>query len=313
MSPPRRLPPLAALRAFEAAARHLSFTRAADELHVTQAAVSHQIRQLEEDLGVRLFRRLSRALRLTEEGQLLAPFLRDGFALLLAGVDRVRSAAQGGVLTVTAAPSFAASWLVPRLVQFQRRHPEIEVRLVSTMRKLDLLREGIDVGIRYGRGGWPGLFAERLMTDDLFPVCAPGLLDGVGSGPHALASVQLLHVQAFPDDWPRWLTAAGVGEVDAERGSWFDTAGAAYEAAAAGLGVAMGRRQLVADALAAGRLLAPFATALPAEVAYYLVLPPEHRGIARVEAFCAWLREAAGAQPATDADVRPLEAAPVGR
>ncbi len=305
MSPSRRLPPLAALRAFEAAARHLSFTRAAEELHVTQAAVSHQIRQLEEDLGVRLFRRLSRALRLTEAGQLLAPFLQDGFALLHAGVDRVRSAAQGSVLTVTAPPSFAASWLVPRLVQFQRRHPGIEVRLVSTMRKLDLFREGIDVGVRYGRGAWPGLIAERLMTDDLFPVCAPGLLDETGGGPPALSSVQLLHVQAFPDDWPRWLAATGVGSVDAERGSWFDTAGAAYEAAAAGLGVAMGRRQLVADALADGRLVAPFATALPAEVAYYLVLPPEHRGIARIEAFCSWLRDAAGVSPAIDREIRP--------
>lgn len=302
MSPARRLPPLAALRAFDAAARHLSFTRAAEELHVTQAAVSHQIRQLEADLGVRLFRRLSRALRLTEEGQLLAPFLRDGFALLVAGVDRVRSATQGGALTVTAPPSFAASWLVPRLVEFQRRHPEIEVRLVSTMRKVDLLREGIDVGIRYGRGDWPGLQAERLMSDELFPVCAPSLRDFAGPQPDRLAAVQLLHVQLFPDDWRRWLAAAGVAGVDPERGSWFDTADGAYAAAAAGLGVAMGRRQLVAEALAAGRLVAPFATELPADVAYYLIVPPEHRGLARIEAFRAWLREAASAAPGPQAD-----------
>lgn len=299
MGASRRLPPLGALRAFEAAARHLSFTRAAEELHVTQAAISHQIRQLEEDLEVRLFRRLNRALRLTEEGQLLAPLLRDGFALLIAGVDRVRSAAQGGVLTVTAPPSFAASWLVPRLVAFQRLRPDIEVRLLSTMRKVDLLREGVDLGIRYGRGDWPGLLTERLMTDELFPVCAPAVRERGLCDPAQLAAVQLLHVQTFPDDWRRWLAAAGVHDLDPERGSWFDTASAAYEAAAAGLGVAMGRRQLVGDALAAGRLVVPFAIELPADVAYYIVLPPEHRGLAKVEAFCAWLR----AESATGAPI----------
>lgn len=287
MSPPAgRLPPLGALRAFEAAARHLSFTRAADELHVTQAAISHQIRQLEDDLGSRLFVRLNRALRLTDDGRALLPFVRDGFAQLRAGIDRLRAAGRGGVLTLTAPPSFAASWLVPRLGRFQAAHPGLEVRLHTSTRMVDFRREGIDAGIRYGRGTWPSLATVRLLADDLFPVCAPALRD---QARRDLAGVPLLHVQNFPDDWRRWLAAAGIEGVDPERGSWLDSAALAYEAAASGLGVAMGRSNLVADAIAAGRLVAPFGVELPADVAYYLVCPPESAGLAKVVAFRDWL------------------------
>jgi LysR family glycine cleavage system transcriptional activator len=288
MTPPTaRLPPLGALRAFETAARHLSFTAAAAELHVTQAAISHQIRQLEEDLGLRLFVRLNRALRLTEEGRTLLPFVRDGFSQIRAGVERLRAAGRGGVLTLTAPPSFAASWLVPRLVRFQASHPGLEVRLQTSMRLVDLAREGIDAGIRYGRGAWPGLAAERLFSDELFPVCAPGLVE---TARRDLATLQLLHIESFPDDWRRWLAAAGIGGVDAEKGSWFDAAALAYEAAASGLGVAIGRSHLVAAAIEAGKLVAPFGVELPAEVAYYLVHPPESASLAKVATFRAWLR-----------------------
>jgi LysR family glycine cleavage system transcriptional activator len=295
--PEGRLPPLGALRAFEAAARHLSFTRAAAELHVTQAAISHQIRLLEEAVGLRLFVRLNRSLRLTDEGRALLPFVRDGFAQLRAGVDRLRAAGRSGVLTLTAPPSFAASWLVPRLVRFQAAHPEVEVRLQTSMRLVDFAREGIDAGIRYGRGSWPGLLAQRLLSEDLFPVCAPGLLR---EGRLDLTSVQLLHVETFPDDWRRWLAVAGIGGVDPERGSWFDAAALAHEAAANGLGVAMGRRHLVAAAIDAGRLVAPFGVELPADVAYFFVCPPERAGLAKVVTFRDWLlaevAQAAGAK-----------------
>jgi LysR family glycine cleavage system transcriptional activator len=287
MTPPiARLPPLGALRAFEAAARHLSFTAAAGELHVTQAAISHQVRQLEEDLGLRLFVRLNRALRLTEDGRTLLPFVRDGFSQIRAGVERLRAAGRGGVLTLTAPPSFAASWLVPRLVRFQASHPGLEVRLQTSMRLVDLAREGIDAGIRYGRGMWPGLVAERLFSDELFPVCAPGLVETARRG---LAALQLLHIQSFPDDWRRWLAAAGIGGVDPEKGSWLDSATLAYEAAASGLGVAMGRSRLVAAAIEAGRLAAPFGVELPADIAYFLVFPPDNARLAKLVIFRDWL------------------------
>jgi LysR family glycine cleavage system transcriptional activator len=280
---------LGGLRAFEAAARHLSFTKAAAELHVTQAAISHQIRELEEELGERLFVRLNRALRLSEAGALMLPHVRDGFAQLRQGVERLRELGRGGVLTLTAPPSFAGAWLVPRLRRFQAAHPEIEVHLLAGTRLLDLAREGVDVGIRYGRGNWPGLHVERLLSDDLFPVCNPALAAGLAD-PKDLARLQLLHVENFPDDWRRWLSAAGLGEIDPERGSWFDTVHAVYDAAVSGMGVAMGRPSLVAEFLADGRLVKPFTIELPAEVAYYLVSPPASLASPRVAAFSAWLR-----------------------
>lgn len=287
--PAGRLPSLGGLRAFEAAARHLSFTRAAAELHVTQAAISHQIRELEEELGLRLFVRLNRALRLSEAGALLLPHVRDGFGQLRRGVDRLREIGTRGVLKLTAPPSFAGAWLVPRLHRFQAAHPDIEVHLLAGLRLLDYVREGIDVGIRYGRGNWPGLHVERLLSDDLYPVCSAALAAELAT-PADLARTQLLHIENFPDDWRRWLTAAGVGGVDPERGSWFDTVRNVYDAAASGLGVAMGRPTLMGDLLATGRLVRPFAIELPAEVAYYLVAATPSLGLPKVEAFAGWLR-----------------------
>ncbi|HET6469023.1 MAG TPA: transcriptional regulator GcvA [Geminicoccaceae bacterium] len=286
-----RLPPLGALRAFEAAGRLASFTRAAEELHVTQTAVSHQIRRLEEDLGCRLFRRLTRSLVLTEEGRELLPFVRDGFARLEAGVARVRAQERSGMLTVTAPPSFAGAWRVPRLVRFQARHPEIEVQLLAVPRMVDFAREPVDIGIRYGRGEWPGLTAERLLAEELFPVCAPALRSGPAAirAPEDLARHHLIHVLQFPDDWRRWLSIAGVAGVDPERGPRFDTVTLAYEAAAAGMGVALGRKNVVQEFLASGRLVAPFRVEMPTDAAYYLVWPPEHGTRAKVRAFRDWV------------------------
>ena len=223
-----RLPALSALRTFEAAARHLSFTRAADELHVTQAAVSHQIKALETDLGVSLFRRLNRRLLLTEEGQLLMPSVRRAFDELTAGVERVRERCCGGALTISTTPSVAANWLASRLGRFQALRPEFEIRLMATPRLIDFAREGVDCGIRYGFGNWPDLLAERLFSATLTPVCSPRLLEGPEPlrAPADLARHTLLHAFDDMDDWRLWLRAAGVPEIDPVRGPKFEIAAA---------------------------------------------------------------------------------------
>ena len=175
MSP--RLPPLAALRAFEAAARHLSFTRAADELHVTQTAISHQIRGLEERLGVRLFRRLPRGLVLTEEAQRYLPAVRDAFARLEVATAELLAGRTGGALTASVLPSFAAKWLVPRLGRFRAANPDIDLRISTSLHLVDFAREDVDIGIRMGRGHYPGLRVDRLFGEALIPVCSPALLE----------------------------------------------------------------------------------------------------------------------------------------
>jgi LysR family glycine cleavage system transcriptional activator len=285
-----RLPPLSALRTFEAAARHLSFTRAADELHVTQAAVSHQIKALEADLGVRLFRRLNRSLLLTEDGQLLAPAVRRAFDELAAGVEQVRGRG-GGTLTISTTPSIAANWLAGRLGRFQALRPEFEIRLMATPRLVDFAREGVDCGIRYGFGAWPGLMVDRLFSAALTPVCSPRLLEG----PEPLrefadlARHTLLHALDDMDDWRLWLRAAGVSGVDPQRGPKFESMPLALQAAISGTGVAISRGPLADEALAAGALVRPFDFELPSECAYYFVVPELRAEQPKVQAFRTWL------------------------
>jgi len=295
-----RLPPLNALRTFEAAARHLSFTRAAEELFVTQAAVSHQIRTLEEHLGVPLFRRLNRRLMLTDEGQLLLPSVRQAFDALTAGVERVREQCCGGVLTISTTPSVASNWLASRVGRFQALYPEFELRLTATARLVDFVREGIDCGIRYGFGDWPGLRAERLFAATLRPVASPGLLDGPNPlrRPEDLARHTLIHALDNPDDWRLWLRAAGVAGIDPTRGLKFETMSLALQAAIAGAGVSIGRGQLMAGDLAAGRLVEPFDLQLPDECAYYFVVPELTADQPKVALFRDWLLAEAGASPA---------------
>jgi LysR family glycine cleavage system transcriptional activator len=296
-----RLPPLNALRTFEAAARHLSFTKAAAELFVTQAAVSHQIRTLEEHLGVRLFRRMNRALLLSDEGQALVPAVRDAFDRLSAGVRRVQDLCCGGALNISTTPSFAASWLAGRLVRFQALHPDIELRLGATARLVDFAREGVDCGIRYGDGDWPGLQTARLFRTALMPVCSPALLSGARPlrRPKDLVHHTLLHALDDADDWRLWLRAAGVQEIDPTRGPKFDSVPLVLQAAMNGAGVGISHRQLVEAEVASGRLVAPFDLEIPDECAYYFVAPETSLDQAKVVAFRGWLlQEVHGARPA---------------
>jgi LysR family glycine cleavage system transcriptional activator len=282
------LPPLNALRSFEVAARQLSFTRAAQELHVTQTAVSHQIRVLESHLGVRLFLRLPRRLALTVEGQAYARELGSVFDRIADATLALQAQPRREVLTVTALPSLTARWLVPRLGRFLDAHPRIDLRLLATERTLDFVREAVDIGIRWGYGRWAGLSSEKLMDDECFPVCSPRLLRRRRMTLTDLQRQPLLHDDS-PDGWRRWLRAAGAVGVDAEGGHVFNDANLTLQLAAEGRGVALGRRVLVEEDLASGRLVRPFALSIPSEPSYYLVSSPHTADLPRVRAFRAWL------------------------
>jgi len=299
MSDRGRLPPLNALRAFEAAARHLSFTRAAQELHVTQAAISHQVKALEEHLGMKLFRRLNRALRLTDEGQAYAGELQEAFERIRLATRRLRAEETSAPLTVSVLPSFAARWLVPRLGRFHARHPDADLLIDPSARLADLSRGEVDVAIRYGRGHYPGLATARLLDEELFPVCSPTLLEGGRAlrSPEDLARVPLLHDDDH-GDWIAWLEAAGVGHVDARRGTVFTDSSMLVEAAITGQGVAMARGALATQALRARLLVRPFPQRLATELAYYVVCLPERAAQPKVARFRDWLLEEAAADAA---------------
>ena len=278
-----------ALRAFEAAARHTSFVAAADELAVTPAAVSQQVRQLEQLLGVELFRRLPRGLVLTECGRAALPELPKGFAHLARAVEDMRGGSLAGPLIVSAIPSFAARWLVPRLPGFAQAYPDIDPTLRAELRNVDFTKEDVDLGIRYGGGVYPGLFTRLLLTEEVFPVCAPSLI----SGPRPLRRIEdlrhhtLLHDRQLSSDeptlvWAKWLRDAGIGDIDLARGPGFTDAVMMMDAAARGMGVALGRSALVADDLLTGRLVRPFPMARPADYAYYAVTPEGHERHPRV-------------------------------
>jgi LysR family glycine cleavage system transcriptional activator len=287
----RTLPPLNGLRAFEAAARHMSFTDAAHELNVTQAAISHQVRGLEQRLGLKLFVRRNRSLLLSEAGQAYLPSVRAAFDQLNEATEKLLQKDRGGSLTVTTTTSFAVKWLVPRLGGFQRSHPEIDVRVSTGTSLVDFSREDVDIGIRYGRGHWGTLMAERLVTEDVMPVCAPSLVKGPNGlrKPADLKRFTLLHIGSFTDDWQVWLTAAGIKGIDATRGVSFDFPLAAYQAAMDGLGVALGRQPLVDPDLKAGRLVVPFEFKRSSDFAYYLVYPPEAIRRRKIKAFRDWV------------------------
>jgi LysR family glycine cleavage system transcriptional activator len=288
-----RLPSLNGLRAFEAAARHLSFTVAAAELNVTQTAISHQIRRLEEELGVRLFVRQNRALALTPQARDYLPGVRAAFNDLRLATDRLLRKDNEHVLTVSTLASLAAKWLLPRLSAFQESHPGIDVRITTSTALVDFKSGDVDAAIRYGRGDWPGLHADWLMADQLFPVCSPALLTGKRPlrSPEDLRDHVLLHTSnANADDWRLWLTAAGLpANISRQPGLTFDLILMTVQAALDGIGVAMGRTSYVEADIAKGGLVVPFKITLPANAGFYLVCPEASADTPKLAAFRQWL------------------------
>lgn len=300
----RRLPPLASLRAFEAAARHGSFVAAARELAVTPAAISQQVRLLEADLGVVLFKRLPRGLVLTAAGHAALPDLREGFDRLHRGVAAARAGELSGPLRVSVLASFGTRWLLPRLPDFTAAFPEIELVVTAEARRVDPAREAVDVGIRYGGGVYPGLRVTRLLDEEVFPVCAPRLLNAERplARPDDLRHHTLLHDSEISAaqpwlDWRTWLRDWGVTALPEPRALRLNDAHQLLECAVMGLGVALGRSALVADDLAAGRLIRPLKGSRAADYAYWIVTAPDGPADAKVAAFTGWLQ----AQAATSA------------
>jgi LysR family transcriptional regulator, glycine cleavage system transcriptional activator len=287
---PRRLPPLNALKAFEAAARHESFTRAAEELCVTQGAVSHQVKALEAELGLRLFNRERQRLVITEAGRAYLIIIRDAFDRIGDGTERLLQRQRGGALTVTTSPNFAAKWLVHRLGRFAEAHPEIDLRVSASPHHVDFAREDIDLGIRHGDGTAAGLHITRLCTEELFPVCSPKLLNGRNRlrTPSDLCRFTLLHV-SDREGWRQWLEFAGVTGVDPSRGLILNQASMAIDAAVDGQGLALARTALAAWDLIGGRLVRPFDIAMPASYAYWIVCSKAVAKLPKIVAFSDWL------------------------
>jgi LysR family glycine cleavage system transcriptional activator len=308
---PRQLPPLTTLPSFDAVARHLSFTKAAAELHVTHGAISRAIRNLEAHLGTRLFERATRSVQLTPAGASYAAAIsaaldRVGAATLMATASR-----SAGVLNVSTSDGFAGRWLVPRLHRFHRLHRDIDVRLSTSGQLTDFIRDGIDIAIRYGAGGYEGVVSELLAEEDVSPVCSPELLEGSHPlrSPSDLRHHRLIH-DNFRINWGTWLEQAGLHDIDPARGMTFESAAYAVEAAVQGQGVLLGRSALVSADLAAGRLVRPFELALKSRWRYYVVYPDGALHHRKVEAFRNWLfsemaMDAAGAStPAAPANKR---------
>ena len=300
MRSPGHLPPLSALRAFEAAARLQSFSKAAEELSVTPAAISHQIHALEEDLGVSLFNRRNRAVELTASARVLLPGLSEALTGIQSSVRRLRAHNDTGTLNVTASPSFAGKWMVQRLHRFQAEYPDIDVRISATDTMVDLTRGDFDIAIRYGAGRYPGLVVELLMKNEVFPACSPALLrDGPPlETPADLRNHLLIHDQQVDRDplaptWSMWLKAAGVDDAPAAHGLSFSTNVLALEAAIAGHGVTLAYSTTAAADIAAGRLVPLFSLSLPDLFAYYIVTAPGALERPKVKTFRDWLRREA--------------------
>ncbi|MFS2154997.1 transcriptional regulator GcvA [Rhizobium sp. Rhizsp42] len=286
----RRLPPLTTLPAFDAAARHLSFTKAAAELNVTHGAISRAVRHLEDGLGVRLFDRGTRSVELTAEG--LAYAAEVGAALDRISVATMATAASrsSGVLNVSTSDGFAGRWLVPRLHRFHRPHPDIDVCLSTSGVLADFVRDGIDIAIRYGEGNYDNVTSELLMDEDVSPICSPELLQRKHPlrTPEDLRHHRLIH-DNFRIAWSTWLQAAGLYGIDHTSGVKFETAAYAIEAAAQGEGVLLGRSALVSADLASGRLVRPFDLALKSRWSYYVVYPEGGLRHRKLRAFRDWL------------------------
>jgi len=292
----RRIYPLNALRAFEASARHLSFVKAAEELSVTPAAVSHQVKKLEEYLGLPLFRRRSQGLLLAESGQMLSADLRDVFLRMDKAVEQVTDRDSQGSITLTVAPTFAVMWLIPRLQKFYTLHPDIDVRISTSLALVDFKRDDFDAAIRLGSGNWFGLESIKLFDESVTPMCSPRLLEGSDAirTPNDLQKHVLLHNHSMDYDpeaptWQSWLEAARANNVDASRGIHFSLPDHGLQASMDGAGVVLGWRFLSAKDLAAGRVVAPFELALPLGSSFYLTYPQAHSRRTNITTFRNWL------------------------
>lgn len=297
------MPPLNALKSFEAAARHESFTRAAAELHVTQGAVSHQVKALEAELGIKLFHRERQRLMITEAGREYLNVVRDALDRIGVGTEHLVQRQSAGTLTVSISPDFAAKWLVHRLGRFAQAHPDIDLRIAAAMHHVDFAREDVDIAVRHGDGTWPGLHVARLSTEQLFAVCSPKLLSGRHrmSRPSDVLKFSLLHLDSRKD-WSRWLEAAGVPSVELSDGPVFNRASMIIDAAVDGQGIALARTTLAAWDLINRRLVRPFNLALRISKAYWIVCPKATSTLPKITMFRDWLLTEAAA------DLRGLKA-----
>lgn len=296
-----------ALRAFEATARERSLTKAAEALHLTHGAISHQIKALEADLGIRLVERAGRGIRLTDEGERFAARVRAAFAELTTAVQEITARANPRMLRVSVVPSFAARWLLPRIGRFFAVHPDIDLVVSANMAVVDFQRDDADVAIRYGFGQWEGVRVEHLLDDSFFPVCSPRIAGGVPKRPTDLARYTLLRADDEP--WLPWFEAAGLDWPEPTRGPMFNDSAHLMQAAAEGQGVALARATLLGNDERNGVLVRPFSIEAPAPRRFYLVYPPRNADSPKLAAFRAWLQVEIAADRRTLAPTAPANAA----
>jgi len=301
----RPIPPLNPLRAFEVAARHLSFTRAAEELFVTASAVSHQVKALEESLGIALFVRDSKGLALTAAAKAYLPGVQEAFRQLAFATHQLQRERSIPALKMNLPPTFAVKWLIPRMDRFMQAHPDIDLKISTFKHMVDFSREDFDMAMRYGRGVYPGLHSERFLPVEVFPVCSPALLRGAKplATPSDLRHHVLLHDDSTYDDvsnpnWAAWLKHAGVSGVDTTRGPAFWPSHLVIDAAIGGMGVALAKRCWIRRDLAEGRLVQLFPElTLPVEFSYFFVYPQDRADDTRIQAFMRWAQAEYAADP----------------
>jgi LysR family glycine cleavage system transcriptional activator len=288
----RTLPPLEAFRFFEAAARHLNFTRAAEEMHVTHGAVSQRVKRLEEQLGTALFRRIGRRMQLTEEGSRLLERVRIAINEIAKGIEAIRPDDRNRILTISTVACFAAYWLLPRLAEFNELHPDIQVNIRATRTLTDFTRDGVDMAVRFGPGTWPGLSSIKLYDEQLVPVSSPAFRGGLlPRTPRDLLKVPLLHSDRLP--WSIWFEAVGLSYPDTGQGPRYSDENLLVPAAIAGLGVALARASLVEADLESGRLVRLFSQTVRTSYSYFIVYPPGSEKIVKIQVFQEWLLEQA--------------------
>ncbi|MDV7339764.1 transcriptional regulator GcvA [Terasakiella sp. A23] len=290
----RKLPSLNGLKAFEAAARHESFTKAAEELCVTQGAVSHQVKALEAELGLKLFAREPQKLTLTQAGQDYLIVMRDAFDSIAHGTERLLKSQNSQILTLSISPNFASQWLIHRLGRFAEEHPDVDLRVSASMRHTDFTSDDVDIAIRHSDGNLPGLDVTKLYTETLFPVCSPDLDIKT---PNDLARYPLLHLDSR-DDWLKWLRAAGIEDIDRSRGPILNRATLIIDACVDGQGVALARTGLAAHNLLNGRLVRPFDIDLSVPYSYWIVCPKQSANLPKIKTFKDWVMKEARAEKA---------------